>query len=395
MKKFLKVISLVLVCLTLASVSVFASGTDEEWTPPKDIKTFYAKNVSGKSPSIDGIISQNEYGAPVRVEDYRAVASATWGNSWQLGDHDETMASKYMDFYFAYDEENLYIAVYEMGPEKVDDGDAYKQNDIVYRNNYRFTFGFDEWDMGKWLMFEGFASNNHWAKTRYYTRESIDDGTLNIKTTDYISEFKVRKTIARNGKLISEGDFVNSNGNTNYTSNQWAMTFEFKINKKMAAEVWNRCYGTDMDSVSNVMYFSIVTNAFRMKKDNTDDCFSQYFRWAGLTDITGKRLEYADYGVITRDSLFDLVIFEEEETEESTTVLEDAQTTVEESTTVSEETTQALTESTEALIELTEGPTAEAADNESKGCASSITVSGMAFVASLALGGMMICKKKD
>ena len=412
MKRILKVVSVFLAVLMLASVGVFASANESEWTPPEGIRTFYAKDVSGNTPNIDGKISENEYGKPVRIEDYRAVAAATWGNSWQVGDFDETMASEYMDFYFAYDEENLYIAVYELGPEKIDDGDAFSQNDVVFRNNYRFTFGFDEWDLGKWLMFEGFTSNGSWATTRYYTRESIDNGTISVKSTDYISDFKVRKTIAKNGRLISEGDFVNANGNVNHSNSQWAMTFEFKIDKKMAAEVWNKCYGTDMETVSNVMYFSIVTNAFRMKTNNADDAVSQYFRWAGLTDITGKQADYADYGVITRDSLFDLVIFEdqgtdEETTEEATTVAEQTEElTTEAPTTEAEVTTEALVETTEApeteapttseeTQAVTEAPTTEATAEEKGGCSSSIAVSGIALIATIALGGAVVCKKKE
>ena len=310
MKKFISFILLIVFMITTFSVYSSAASTPidtgKEWVAPEGIYTYYATNVSGKTPTIDGIINEDEYGKATRVEEPRATEKETWGNSWQKGSYDDTLASEYIDLYFAYDEDSIYIAFYEMGAPEIDGGS--KKNSLVSKNDYRLCFGFDPWDMGKWCIFEGASSNSNWTELRYYTNSSISDRANSLKTVDLISELKVRKNDLNTGALIAEGDLTSANGNVTYLKGRWTLTIELKINRKDAIKVFNSCYGTSYDDIADVMYFGLVTTAYR----GADA--PQYFKWAGQTDITDNQKAYVDYGIpanSTRDSILDLVVFEE------------------------------------------------------------------------------------
>lgn len=309
MKKNILIILLSLVILMALPVSVIASSpidTDKEWVAPEGIKTYYATNVSGKTPVIDGIINEGEYGEGTRIDEPKPTERSTWGNSWQKEPYDDTLASEYIDLYFAYDEESIYIAFYEKGAPEIS-ADT-KKNSIVAKNDYRLCFGFDPWDLGKWCIFEGASSNTNWTELRYYTNASISDKDKSLKTVDLISEFKVRKTDLNTGALVAEGDLTSANGNVSYLKGRWALAIELKIDRKDAAEVFNTCYGTSYDDIADVMYFGLVTTAYR------GSGAPQYFKWAGQTDITDNQKAYVDYGIpanSTRDSILDLVVFDE------------------------------------------------------------------------------------
>ena len=367
MKKFIAFILssfVVMAALTASAFALTPMDKGKDWVAPEGITTYYAKNVSGKTPVIDGIIHEGEYGDAVRVEEPRATEKETWGNSWQNGAYDDTLASEYFDFYFAYDEENIYIAFYELGPRFIDNGDQYRVNDVVYRNNYRLCFGFEPFDMGKWFIFEGASSNSHWTELRYYTDSSIADKKDSLKTVDLISELKIRKLNQKTGAVISEGDLVSADGNKNFLNGQWNVTLELKISRKDAAAMLNKAYGTSYDDIADVMYFGLVTDGFR-KITNTTASDEQYFKWAGLNDITGNGALYTDYGIsanTTRDSILDLVVFEEQ-TEEITSL-------------------ESFASDTSAPI-------------PAGGCGGMISVCGIAASALVCAAAVLIVKKKD
>lgn len=361
MKKFISFILLIVFMMTTFSVYSSAASTPidtgKEWVAPEGIYTYYAINVSGKTPTIDGIINEDEYGKATRVEEPRATEKETWGNSWQKGSYDDTLASEYIDLYFAYDEDSIYIAFYEMGAPEIDGGS--KKNSLVSKNDYRLCFGFDPWDMGKWCIFEGASSNSNWTELRYYTNSSISDRANSLKTVDLISELKVRKNDLNTGALIAEGDLTSANGNVTYLKGRWTLTIELKINRKDAIKVFNSCYGTSYDDIADVMYFGLVTTAYR----GADA--PQYFKWAGQTDITDNQKAYVDYGIpanSTRDSILDLVVFEEQ-TEETTSL-------------------ESFESDTSAPI-------------PAGGCGGMISVCGIAASALACAAAVLIVKKKD
>ena len=105
MKKFLAAISLMLVALMVIAIPA-VSAADETLDKPDGIKIWYATNVSGKTPLIDGTISNGEYGPAYRIDSPRAMKNSDYGSTWEEeGNYDESLASEYMDVYFAYDDE--------------------------------------------------------------------------------------------------------------------------------------------------------------------------------------------------------------------------------------------------------------------------------------------------
>ena len=280
----------------------------KKWTAPDDVNTYYAFNVSTKTPTVDGEIKVGEYGIAQRISTTRAVKGDDVNTDWVSDIYDATLASKYIDFYFAYDEENIYIAMYELGPELIDNGDKYNQNDVPFRNNHFFQLGFDLSDATSYLYFGGFASNNQWAPLKY-----SKDGKLytsNLKTSALIGESVVKTIDKSSGKIVGIGDLVSTNGIVNNPTGQWEVVVEFKLNKADILSVINEVYGTNYTELSDAMWIGMTTNAFKAKADNLNDTNNQRFRWLGNNDITGKQSDYADYGLAnsSQEYMLDVVV---------------------------------------------------------------------------------------
>ena len=429
MKKFLAVVSLMLVALMVIAIPA-VSAADETMDKPEGINIFYATDVSGNEPSIDGTISEGEYGEGTRLTTYKALKNSDWGGSWETGSFDETLASEYIDVYFAYDEEYIYFAFYELGAPYVDNGDEFDTNDVPFRNNYRFRFGLELDNMLNYFQTDS-GWTNAWQSISPFFAGSRQDQSA-VKFSDF-SEALVAKYNVDTGAYVAFGDLVSANGNTNYTGGQWALVVEWKFDKAGFAEAWNAIYATEYDHMSNAMWVEMTTSAFRAKKNNLDDSENQYFRWLGQNDITGKGSDYADYGVkATSTSMFDLVVFGTEEddliladpfppetteaptTEEPTTEPATEESTTEAPTTepateapvteaptteapaTEEATTEApATEAPTTEAPKTEAPTTEAPAEEEGGCGSTIGVAGLALVAALGTCTVFVSKKRD
>ena len=185
---------------------------------PKGIRKYYANDVSANTPIIDGNIGENEYGKlTVRIDNPSAMVGDT--RVFMTEPADESLKSEYMDFWFAYDENNFYIAIHDPGFEKVDNGDEYTKNDIPFRYNYCFMMGFDLTDLLSDFRFAGGSTNKTWSELRYH--EFGNSNTPPIKTYDLVSECVVRKVDTDTGNDIGYGDLLSANGNPNYTDGSW------------------------------------------------------------------------------------------------------------------------------------------------------------------------------
>ena len=345
MKKFLTAISLMLVALMVIAIPAVAVEDDvyDTLDKPEGINVYYATNVSGSEPMIDGVIEVGEYGDCVAKITAPFVASnKNWGSGAPQFDDAISaievtypeIASEYFEIYFAYDEEYIYIALNELGPLFVDDGDEFLLNNVPYRSNYRFQLGFEPDNVLNWFQFEGFQTNNHWTTLNYFDNGSKRTHST-LKTYNFVEEFIMTKfNVEDPENPIAMGDMLSVNGNANYTSGRWGTTMEYKINKAAVAEVWNACYGTDYNDVANAMWFGMTTSTYKAQGawqynedgtiktndagkqlENYDPAIGQYFNWFGFNDISGQTGEYEDYGVSessTKKQIFDLVIFGEE-----------------------------------------------------------------------------------
>ena len=408
MKKFLSIVSLLLVAMMIFAMPTFAEEAETEDAPfvlPNGIKKHYANDITGKIPTIDGTIAEGEYGElTIRVTEPKAMVGDT--GVFMTEPADQNLHNEYVDFWFAYDENNVYIAVH-LGPMPyVDNGDEFKKNDVAFRNNTFFKFGFDLQDlMGGYVRFGGAstssATTGGWNDPRYY--EFGKPSVSPVKTNTFVTELVSRKVDVATGTDIAFGDLSTANGNANYADGAWEQYIEMKIDKKATAQMLNACFFTDYDNIANAMYFSFDVNAFKAegaykadgKTENLEPCVNQYWSWLGNTNIAGKQAEYADYGYYEgmkgHENLWDIIIFGDENT---VITPADPFPVREETEPVTEApVTEAPTNENPTEAPATEAPVTEAPAEG--GCGSSVAVCGIALVAALGTCTAFVAKKKE
>ena len=398
MKKFLSIVSLLLVAMMVFAVPTFAEEADgvTAATLPAGIKKYYANNITGSVPTIDGVIGENEYGKlTVRVTEPAAMVGDS--GVFMTEPADDSFANEYVDFWFAYDENNIYIAIH-VGPAKYNDnGDDFKGNDVIFRNNTFFKMGFDLADLtGGRFRFGGSASTVHWNDLRYF--EFGKANVAPVKTNTFVTELITRKVDVATGADVTFGDLTTTNGNANYSDGAWEQYIEMKIDKKATAQAMNECFFTDYDDIPNAMYFEFSTNGFKAKEDDRNDAVSQYFTWIGQTNIAGKQGEYADFGLYEgmkgSENLMDLIVFGDE----NTVIVNADPFPVREETEPAEtepEVTEAPTNENPTEAPVTEAPVTEAPAAADGGCGGSVAVAGIALVAALGTCTAFVAKKKE
>ena len=271
MKKLLSIISLLLVAMMI--VVPVSAEESEEWKIPEGIKIYYAENVTGKTPVIDGTIAEGEYGQAYRCSEPIPVDSSLYRQEEPV--YDPTAVSEYIDVWFAYDEENIYVAVYDMGPEAIEGNEKL----VAGRNNYLFQFGFDLTDMTSYLQFGGFATQKQWASDQFcYFEFGNRNPSPGVKLYDMVTECVVKKVDVLTGEVVAFGDLLSANGNANYNGGQWALSAEFKFNREAVADVMNSCYFTDYDTTSNAMYFALLTMAYGRNEADPSQKARQLFQ---------------------------------------------------------------------------------------------------------------------
>ena len=393
MKKFLSIVSLLTVALMLlTALPVSAEEVSEEvpFSLPLGIRKYYANDISGKAPVLDGVISEGEYGKlTARIENPSLMVGDT-----KMFDRtnaiNEDLKSEYMDFWFAYDENFIYIAVHDAGVPANDNGDDLNDNDVPYRSNYFFTLGFELTDLSMDIRFGGSGTNSIWQDLRYH--ELGKANVAPVKTYTF-SEGIVRKVDRNTGADLALGDFFTTNGNVNSYTTPWEVYMEIKIDKSALVDALNKCYFTDYDEIPNAMYFDFSCDT--SKKVDAGTTTSQFYNWIGDNDVTDKQGEYEAFGLwegIKRETIFDLIVFGDENT-----VVTPAEQFPErpetEAPVVTEPTTEApVVDETEAPSEgeATEAP----ATSTEGGCGGMISATGLALVATLGMAVTVISKKK-
>lgn len=403
MKKLISIVSLLLVATMILAVPAMAAEENEGFKIPDGMTTYYANDVSGKTPNIDGTIDEGEYGKlTVRVTDPTPFVDA--GGDY-LENPKEHLKSEYIDFYFAYDENNYYIAIHDAGPDKYVDNDEFTTNDYPFRSNYLFSMDFTPEDLTDYFRFGGFNTVTIWNVNMQYF-EFGKSNRAPIKVADWVTECIVRKVDVTTGADVGFGDLLTTNGNINYYDGDWELFIEMKLDKKAVAQALNDCYFTDYDTIPNGMYFSFGTNMYRRTEVTLDskgeekavnDGESQYYRWLGDTIIRDKNGDYEDFGLYEGgkvNTMGDLIIFGDENT-----VFEPAdpfpvrETEAPDTDPVTE--APAADDITEAPAadDVTEAPATEPAAEG--GCGSSVAAAGIALVAALGTCTVFVSKKKE
>ncbi|MBR2387139.1 MAG: hypothetical protein IKB02_00060 [Clostridia bacterium] len=402
MKKFISIISLLLVTAMIFAVPVFADEAEESkpFEPPKGMTTYYANNVSGNTPNIDGVIGEGEYGElTVRVTDPTPFVDA--GGDY-MENPKEHLKSEYIDFWFAYDENNVYIAIHDPGPKYKDNGDEFKLNDVPFRYNYHFSMDFTPEDLTDYFRFGGGNTVTVWnAQMQYF--EFGKSNRAPIKVSDWVTECIVRKVDKSTGADIAFGDLITTTGNPNFATGEWEMYMELKLDKKAVAKALNDCYFTDYDTIPNGMYFSFGTNGFQAigtykadgKTENLEPNDTQYYRWLGANIIRDNNGDYEEFGLYEGgkvNTIGDLIIFGDENT-----VFEPADPfPVRETTEAPTEAPTTEPEVTDAPADETEVPAGETeAPADEGGCGGTVAVAGIALVAALGTCTAFVAKKKE
>ncbi|MBR2388538.1 MAG: hypothetical protein IKB02_07220 [Clostridia bacterium] len=396
MKRIFSAISLVLVFVLLLSVAVSANEVDSNvYTPPKGMAIIYANDLTGASvPSIDGNISENEYGKLSKIETDPFKMAAKWPeNIYSIDEDSDRPSPGTIEYYFAYDENNVYIAFKEYGQVFDDANTAYA--DYAMRNNYGIEFGFDLLDISNYFLHVVTYGGGCWNKDlRLSEGKSSNFASLDVKPEALYSEFFVNKYAAKDAALPDDertlfafGDIISAQ-NTNATE-PYILEVEMRIDKQTAIELYNTLAYTNYASFPNAMYFSMGAHVYRGSTDGTP-AKEGHARYLATDKRETKLEDYLDYGILPgspQECLPYLIVLGDENTvitvpeEKVETEAPDteAETLATETNAPAEETSNS--NETEAVV--TEG-----------GCGSAITITGLALVATLGTCTVFISKKR-
>jgi len=256
---------------------------------PTDVQKYYATN---STPAIDGVIDTDEYGTAITVTSPRLMLNSSM-NAWADTETDltrfviENLLPAYMEYYFAYDNDYIYVAVRDVSKDK--DADV----GVTIRNNYHFTLGFDPDNPDVYFSFGGYRTDGNaagWNVLKYNKK------TIDLKTYNLIDEGvfrKYEKGSTDSSSYLAYGDIGSVNGNIDQTDVAWAADIEFRISKDTLKQILKEQTGKEYSDISNSMWFSATTLGYNNNIDTTGN--SQYVRWIGQGE-----------------SFYDIVVFDEE-----------------------------------------------------------------------------------
>ena len=411
MKKFLAIVSLVLVFVMLASIPSFAEDYEYTWEDPKDIEKIYASDISGKAaPVIDGVINPDEYGDVIVVTDnYFTMGDKFPELNYNVNEERiDQPASEKFEYYFAYDDKNIYIAfkdyggVWEEGSATAQFLDSLEAVDKGYRNfalrsNYYICLGFLLDDVTSYI--ELGCSSRGWDESRI-----LDMGTANKYPSvgDIVEEIYLRKYNAASGEVFAKCDVTGSlipdvKGNANQFEGQFIAECEIKVSKEHIIDLLDENHYMDIIELSNACWLQITNRSYighADAEDNYGEPVTSYNRYF-CNDIRGKKADYVNYGVLEGDNLQilgSLLVF----APEGTPIEMYKEAEIEEKSadaTVTEAPAGDVTEDVAATDDpATEAPTTEPTKG---GCGSSVSLAGLALVAALGTCTVFVAKKKE
>ena len=414
MKKIISVLSLLLVAAMIMAIpAVAAEETAGAWTPPAEMNVIYAYDLTGKDiPMLDGTISPNEYGTPIREEDPLPLADAWPEYGYKIVDENVTKPRpEGIDFYFAYDDTSIYIAFKEIGGVFYDEDPDYQNFSI--RNNYSLGFGFQLDDLTNYINLSATAGSNAWGGTG---KLSFSDGKLSSftsmeeSTDQFISEMFVNKYKADDPEVIYSYGDIFSPGNINATA-PYILEVEMKIDKDVALEVFNKYAYTDYANLPDAMYFLFRVCTFRnIVEGSSKKITSSYHRYLA-TDIRGKADNYFDYGMLpgtAQEFLPTLIVFGDQNkvltlpevgvidapAADDPAVDEPA---IDEPAATEPAATEPAGDVTEPVADATEPAGDDAATEPAAegGCGGVVSFAGLALVATLGTCTVFVAKKKE
>ena len=449
MKKIISVIALTLIAAMLMATPVF-SVEDYERNYGQD---YFKANQLTEAPVIDGKVSAEEYG---QITSTKTEPNA-WMHSMPLANagnndtydkisdfdprYDEEWAYlkdrsfKQLDTWFAYDDENIYVAYYQLGgawdtdsDEDTIEGNGY--DEYTYRSNYVMRMGFN-------------LKNAYDLIQMEFSMPRISNGVANLKaiTNDRQNGLRFSFTGGNSaGNKFNTGgtplesctdilvagvmskmtvDGTPLNGSVNSKKGQCIECVELVFSKKGILKAYNEEIGTDLTELPDAMWFFFAGRHYSWKDAEMKNYnYDGQTMWFGAplsieqSDNYGKSFEYYPDIVVIGDN-FEIP----EDTTETTPPPDTTPVTPPDTTPVTppdtdtgttqdtEVTTQDTLTDTKPVTDTSTDPVSsdavqsnsvtdtEKAENEG-GCGSALGALGVALVISLGACAVFVEKKK-
>lgn len=443
MKKIISVIALIVIASMIMITPVFGVE-DFERDYGQDI---FKANKLTKAPVIDGKVSAEEYGqiTSAKTEPNAWMHCMPLGNAGFVNTYDKISVYdprldaewaylkdrtiKQLDTWFAYDDENIYIAYYQLSGvwDSVTDGDTTAGNgydEYIYLSNYVIRVGFNMGNAFDLIQMEissprfadgvvdlkAVTTNDRGTGLRFSftggnkAGNEFNGGTALESCTDVLVGAAMSKHLV---------DGTAFQGSANSKKGQYIECVEIALSKQALLDAYNDEIGRDLDKLPEAMWFFFGASHYswnneQMIIDPAKDCSGQTM-WFGTemssdeSDDYGKPFEYYPDLVIIGDN-FELP----EDTEESTPPADTTPVTTPDTTPVTtpvttpDTTTNATppTSSDTANAGSTSlGPKPEDSSQKSEeddegGCGSAVTAIGFAVVAALGACAVVVEKKK-
>ena len=435
MKKFLTLTSLLLAAVLLLGMIPASAEVANAWEVPEGVEVYYANDISDKAaPTLDGEISDGEYG-DVTVTMMPADRLTRGAND--SSDIDDSRAnqptSDYVDFYFAYDDAFIYIAVEDYGGTWAEGSDTYNwlqetkaENQTIYefaaRNNYHFQTGFYLNDVSSYFSMQ--ASSRGFDENKWFDSGTAQNGNADVRfgnPKSIVNDAYIKKTMVADGEVFADapGGFKNEDGgairgNINQFEGQYKAVIELKYEKEFVMNLINELYADEFVELPNAMWFWTTLRTYVAGEvDGTattieGNClaYNTYF----ATDIRDNTdVDYSVYGVSAEaDFLPNLIVFgeegdeisegrfasdvlNEEEEEEDDAVVTTAKAD-DDADADDDKKDDAADKKDDAK---TTTAAAEEEEDKKGGCGSVVGLAGIALVATLGTCTVFVAKKKE
>ena len=440
MKKILSIISLIMVIAVLAATPTFALESD---VPSMALDyAFDAANgvkiitvpTTAKSPLADGEIGADEYAFSWKEErdahsmtnsshaalaaDYNAAVGAACAKEYV--DMEPLVLNTEIEYFFAQDDERIYIGIkYQPGYEYEKNADGSiattefegtkfnKLKTILSRAHMIYRIGFNLDDADEYIEINN--NGNRWdlmvdGVTKKFTSAGVGvdiayDGVVEQGYRQIIANETGWLNHKNSAGIVMAGDIIDqSNPATPYT-----VYDELVINKEALVKCMSDYSGASYNGVPNAFFFTASANGQVIGPDESAEVKEGSRGWsssggAGFFTWNGTVTKNTD--VSLREVFPDLIVFSDNAnvTKDDVKIVELAVETVPTETepTETEPTETEPTETEPTETEPAGSETAAVTEPEAQGgCGGSVSVMGLALVATLGTCAVFTAKKKE
>ena len=379
MKKLIAVISALIILSAMFAVPSFAA--EEVSTQAINLekygqKTYIVGDAIKDAPIVDGIIDEGEYSFQVKFEEPALWTTSSGMNIKGEPADEDWKNSESITYYYAWDEDNIYIAFYDV--------QGYKdENHWVYRNNYILKFGFNLGDFTEYFQFKLVGNGGDYTSVSEIPSVGMNNANGNTAIPDdekaVVAAYATKTPLDPNVTDVKALDAV-----------QWVRQYEVILNKDQLLKMFNFYCGTDYAELPNAMMIAHGNKTYCEYAPTAvaDDSGRVYSLWncAELSEEGRKELG-TDFSYVPNVVIFGTEFKVPAIAQETEEVVE---TEEENEAVITDEATEPIAEGEST------SPTVESENGESteSGCGSTVTFAGIALVYALASCATVIAKKR-